>query len=502
MNTLLIVEDEKMIRQGIKTIALRSEVPINNVIECKNGQEALEIIENQNVDVMITDIRMPKMDGITLVKEMQKFNHVPLTVVVSGYDDFSYAVELLRYGVKEYILKPVERTQINNILLKLEQEIQEGKERTHRILNIGYQQLKYLMLNKEITSTETEIILKHFNNLFFEGDYQVCCTNYDKDSFGDIDGITYLKDVDKQGIFIVENKKMRELLNEELCNYYVGVSSSHKGLGELKEAYLEALYARKMAFINEEHQVSYQSLNLNNKFTLEDDTLDRKDNNANNKLDEKIIDQIVQMLGTSKIDEVLKMMDHIHYKLQTDEVCPDSFYENMNMLIDKVISTYKKAIELSEKESITYKGIYTFASAKEFCEGMKEWFVNLNKRLIVEFDDYHNKLKIQQAVLYINSNFNSDLNMAVVSNYISMNYSLFSYAFKQYTGCNFVNYLKNIRIAEAKKLLETTEMRISEIGMNIGYENDKHFMKIFKSICGVSPTEYRKNTLIGKSLSN
>ena len=83
--------------------------------------------------------------------------------------------------------------------------------------------------------------------------------------------------------------------------------------------------------------------------------------------------------------------------------------------------------------------------------------------------------------------------MAVVSNYISMNYSLFSYSFKQYTGSNFVNYLKTIRMEEAKKLLAETDMRVIEISQEVGYDNEKHFMKIFKSAYGVSPSEYRKN---------
>lgn len=83
--------------------------------------------------------------------------------------------------------------------------------------------------------------------------------------------------------------------------------------------------------------------------------------------------------------------------------------------------------------------------------------------------------------------------MAVVSNHISMNYSLFSYVFKQYTGNNFVNYLKEIRIQEAKRLLEETDMKVIDISCRVGYENEKHFMKTFKATLGVSPTEYRKN---------
>ena len=108
-------------------------------------------------------------------------------------------------------------------------------------------------------------------------------------------------------------------------------------------------------------------------------------------------------------------------------------------------------------------------------------------------DTNRNKQKIQQAVDYIKQNYNKNLNMAVVSNEISMNYSLFSYSFKQYTGSNFVNYLKNLRVEEAKRLLAGTDMRVIEISQEVGYDNEKHFMKIFKSTCGVSPSEYRKN---------
>ena len=103
MKTVLVVEDEKMIRQGIKTMIQRSGVPVEIIMECNNGETALEILKEQKIDVMFTDIRMPKMDGIELVQKMQELEHKPLTVAVSGYDDFSYAVEMMRHGVREYI---------------------------------------------------------------------------------------------------------------------------------------------------------------------------------------------------------------------------------------------------------------------------------------------------------------------------------------------------------------------------------------------------------------
>lgn len=479
MNTLLIVEDEKMIRQGIKSIAERSPVLIDNIIECKNGQEALEIIKTQIVDVMITDIRMPKMDGITLVKEMQQCSHIPLTIVVSGYEDFSYAVELLRNGVKEYILKPIERAQIISILMKLDKEVQDSKAKQYNIINMEYQQLRYLMINKDISSNETAVIRKEFEKLFFKDNYVVCCTNYDNEFFPEREGLIYLRNVNKQGVFILEECKADELIRTELSNYYMGLSTSQNGLQALKEAYEQALSARKKAFATGEHLATYG-----------------EDNYMYEAIDEQKINQIVQILGTSKISEAIKEFDHIYYKLNTQKISPDSFYECIIAFLNKAVSTYKHAIKIDENEVHLLQEMYAYNTASEFYTGLREWIERLNTKLLKEFDDYRNKQKIQQAVLYIRENYNKDLNMAVVSNYISMNYSLFSYVFKLYTGYNFVNYLKDIRITKAKKLLETTDMLVLEIAQEVGYENDKNFMKIFKNICGVSPSEYRKNALL------
>ena len=124
---------------------------------------------------------------------------------------------------------------------------------------------------------------------------------------------------------------------------------------------------------------------------------------------------------------------------------------------------------------------------------MLAFVTGLQARILSQFDANGNQQKMKQAVAYIEEHYASDLNMAVVSNYLSMNYSLFSYSFKQYTGSNFVNYLRDIRMKEAKRLLAGTDMRIAEISQAVGYENEKHFMKLFKGCCGVSPSEYRRN---------
>lgn len=139
------------------------------------------------------------------------------------------------------------------------------------------------------------------------------------------------------------------------------------------------------------------------------------------------------------------------------------------------------------------KNIWQAECVNAYEEELMEYILCLHHKLNAQFDVSRNEQKMREAVAYIEEHYFEDLNMAVVSNYVSMNYSLFSYSFKQYTGTNFVNFLKGIRMREAKVLLAESEEKIIEISQKVGYDNEKHFMKLFKNTYGVSPSEYRKN---------
>lgn len=481
MKKLLIVEDEKIIRQGIQSIVKRSNVPIEEIILCKNGEEAYEIIKNNRIDVMITDIRMPKKDGITLVKEIQTLPYVPKVVVISGYDDFSYAVELLRYGAKDYLLKPIEREKINAILEKLEAEMEAEKDQQDEILKISFQQMKYMLLNSNISEEEIDDIDNKFREYFLSGDYVVCCTNYKTEAVRNRHDLLYFNDINGQCVFVIRAAAKEEILSNLLKDHFVGVSKIHDSLKELRTAYEEAFDARKYAFATGNFITEYN-----------------KSESKKESISEEMLDQFVQMVGTEKIDEANKFLVRILYKTKQGQIDPDTFMAIMNTIVEKICATYKNVLDFNAENISELKNVYDYDNAASYHEAISAWVEAINDKLLTEFDDYKNKQKIKRAIEYIKDNFDKDLNMAVVSNHISMNYSLFSYVFKQYTGMNFVNYLKTIRINEAKRLLEETDKKIIEISCQVGYENEKHFMKIFKSVCGVSPSEYRKNVQVGK----
>lgn len=470
-----------MIRQGIQAMVMRSPVHVEEIILCKNGEEAYEILKSQKIDVMITDIRMPKMDGITLVKEIQSLPEVPKIIVASGYDDFSYAVELMRYGAKDYLLKPLDREKICQLLLKLDEEIVVEQEQKNDTLKISNQQYKYMLLNSNIGEVEIAAIESKFKDYFLNDPYVVCCTNTIRFNAVNEPDTIYLDDVNGQSIIITKSSNKEDLLSDLLKNHYVGVSKKHNNLKELRLAYQEALHARKNAFATGSFITEY-----------------RKEEGQREIVSEDMINQFVQMVGTDKVDAANKFLTHILYKTKQGQIEPDHFCKTMKLIVERTYEIYKNILEQDEGHRKELINVFDFDNADSYYQSISEWIVEINETLMTNFNDYKNKQKIQKAIEFIQENYYRDLNMAVVSNHISMNYSLFSYVFKQYTGMNFVNYLKTIRIHEAKRLLEHTDKKVVEISNLIGYENEKNFMKVFRNACGVSPSEYRKNVQVGK----
>ncbi len=482
MNTLLIVEDEKMIRQGIKTMIQRSGVPVDTILECNNGQSAYEMLQSQKIDVMFTDIRMPKMDGIELVSAVQALPHRPLIVAVSGYDDFSYAVEMLRGGVREYILKPVERDKVKAILETFQKELLQREAQEAELRSIGKNQLKYVMTS-DVTRKEMQMVAEWFEEMPVSKDYYILCTQMQEVPEASGEKFMYWKDMEKSSVYIIMGTEKERFLKEELSGCHTGISRRYQGMEYLKAAYKEAKAARKEAFCTGRYEVNFEEIRTD----------------ADKPNTEKMR-QIAQQIGTSRIEESLTSIKQIVKDTKRKKYSAVTFEEDILSLIDSVVGIYQNVMQQAAQEAERFKDIYSFPDIDSFTEEFTGWLMEFHDRLDEEFDDYKNKQKMQEAIGFIEENFDKDLNMAVVSNHVSMNYSLFSYVFKQYTGRNFVNYLKEFRVEEAKKLLVQTEMRVVEISKKVGYENEKHFMKIFRNVCGVSPTEYRKNMQAANNL--
>lgn len=478
MNKVLIAEDEKLIRQGIKAIVSRAGVPIEEIIECKNGQEAYDLISKEKIDVLITDIRMPKMDGITLVKEIQKLSDVPRVVVISGYDDFSYAVELLRCGAREYLLKPINRDDITRIMGEMEKELQEEKLLNKEQVKLLYEKVKYTLLSGRQTPEELERLEQQVTEGIGSTEYVMVCTNYHTNYRTIGKKASFFPNIGPHNILFIRPEYAKELIEEYMDDYAVGVSCIHHGIPEMYKAYEEASALRERHFCMQRKNYIEESC---------DQAVSASD-----------ISRFIQLLGTARLDDADRFLVNLIQRTKRREVSARQFSEAMEQIIDKMKTTYAGIIETEGLHIDSLSNIYYYTTIDEYYEAIGRIMAAINQKMDHEYDDYRNRIKIEQALDYINRHYQEDINMAMVSNDVSMNYSVFSLTFKEYTGQNFVNYLKEIRLKEAKRLLDETDQKVIEISAAVGYENEKHFMKTFKSVYGVTPSEYRKNVQAGR----
>lgn len=491
MKTLLIVEEDKRDRQGLRTMIHKSGVQIDTILECSNGMDALYILNKKKIDVMFTNINMAEMSGITLCEQAREIDHSLKIVVVTDSDEFIHAVKLLRLGVREYLLMPIQSQQVVDILRILDHEVQLSLETQVTNSTVKGQYLKQMLLSTHASEGELDSIMRQGDSPLFANPYVVCCLdNMGADSYMREER-GYLGNVEQSELYILKASLLEWVRLQEWRRRFVGVSREYVGIEHLQQAYREALSARIEAFYREKSVVYIVEIEKSVGAITEVE----KSAGTIAGID---ITNMSSMLGTAKAPQVVKILSKFLWENRLEKDM-----EQLQAIITKFLRSleinYAAAAKEETYEIQNLKSPLSYGSINTYEHMLLHWLELFTQKIQVQLSDYKNKEKMQVAITYIRENYNQDFNMAVVSNEVSMNYSLFSLAFKEYTGTNFVNYLKELRMEKAKEYLQHSELRIGEISQNVGYENEKHFMKIFKVRYGISPTEYRKSVQLKKN---
>ncbi|WP_139903439.1 response regulator transcription factor [Clostridium thermarum] len=521
MRKVLVVDDEKLIRTGVKTMIERKAKDFYDVVLCSNGLEALDIVSKEKIDIVITDIRMPEMDGITFIKKLQEFKFKPLILILSGYDDFNYAVEALKCGVQNYLLKPIKREELYESLDKIENIIKKSEE-TEAVKN-AYSvhideyieaEIKNIILRTDISEAEIEnigkrlqfdllnhkyyigLLIKEENNKLetdvslkqdISNEINIILDRYGKESqhsgfktFQWHNGLVIIS----QDISVFEIIKQK-CLNDYRFRYHIGLSNPGQGIMSLKPCFAQAEEALKYRIF-----INYHG-NTVIKYS------DIQDRNKDYNLQSDKIEKLGNMLGTDRDKEIYSLFDEIfnENKFRNFSIC---YLEETNKLINHMVLDEIEARIFSNEEDMLkkiqkFKSIYNFKNYKQYYHELKDFIISINEYIKTMKEIYGNKDKIDKAIEFINNNYHKDINLATVSNEVSLNYSYFSQVFKEHTGENFVSYLKRVRINKAKEILKSDESKVYEVGKMVGYDDSKQFSKHFRSITGVSPIEYKRN---------
>ncbi|TDT70455.1 AraC family two component transcriptional regulator [Hypnocyclicus thermotrophus] len=453
MKKILVVDDEKFIRLGIATILENNFIDLDIKL-AKNGKEALEIIEKEEFEIIITDINMPTMNGMELLKEVNKLDKKIKTIILSGFNEFEYARQSIQYGVKNYLLKPIDekelRDNIYEIFNEIEKENQNKKKDFIKDFLIFLERKKYNKIEKLLIKLKKNI--KNLTCYYIE-------TTYNINSLSDI-----VVNINENQYIILSEKEIdfSDIEYNFLCR-------SKKE--SIKDSFNEIEKLKKYKIFFEKENITYE--NIKNRKKIE--------------IDNEKIDTIYNYLKYGKIKEIEK---------EINSLFNDKFINNGDIeSFEKLHNLFYLRIFLKNQDKIE-KDILNENFLKIKSKNMKEY---INKILesfkkicsIKENSKNIEEVYIEKALEYIKQNYNKDINMAVVSNYVSLNYSYFSTIFKKHLEMNFLDYLNKIRIEKAKEYLKRVDYKIYEIAEEVGYKNPKHFSKIFKKIEKITPIEYR-----------
>ena len=501
---ILIVEDEMKIRNGMAKLIM-SHTDHTIVGEAKNGKEGLEMVLRFHPELVITDIRMPQMDGLEMIEELKSLGIGCHIIVLSGYSDFEYAQKALRFNVDDYLLKPLAPEDVIGMLEKIQKRLdQEEKSQAETTEGL----MRALLLEShQPTNEEYQLIYKaggfqKENPFYLLAGYLGNTNAYYINSLNDIfdkmrlntdeeNRIHYVLLENIQQLFCIFQGEWTEIeLYEKLQRrLYLNISKDEQPVWAfVKMEFLEDLISKTKELY--ELQQAGMYLGYKKIITREMQTSAKLESFEYPK---QLETKLRNAVCASSVEQIEKSAEDFVQKIRNGKWEPRQyryiygkilhFLENLiqdmdsavhkaiqNMDIEKQIAN---AVTLGELEQSFYRVIQQIADA---C-GKK--------------DDIRNYV-ILRAINYIKEHYRENLSLEQLAVYLDITPEYLSTLFNKEMGVNFTVFLKQFRISHAKRLLRGSDKKIYEIAAEVGYHDPKYFNRVFKEETGVSPGDYRQ----------
>lgn len=502
MHSILIVDDEKIERNGIKFLIKQMNIELT-VFEAVNGKAALEFLEKNTVDILLTDVKMPIIDGIELIKQAAPLYPDMKMIIFSGYSEFEYAKFAMKMGVTDYILKPVDPQEFLKTLTKVIDNLEEQKLRKsleEETMGFMKEHLLYSLINGssvedvlekagkfinvDIVNNYGRMLLVETNDDFFAkvGDAvgeilsDICIVKYQ-----------YLNLNPQQSVMIFEGglqvdyRQMAQNIVAKIDDRfdekaYIAISDEFtNGVRDLAHQFddLEELMENKF-YQSGVRVYSHNTESGSNVFVqIDDDTL---------------MKQMKQDIKMKDIGSLRKHFENLCEKYRTQTSFSQVYVKFIfsNLLKD----FYANLPNVNEQE--LDKEIDRLYCSTEFDTVME--IVNININRLEEVFAYNPQMihrEIESIKTYIYENYDKELSVDQLAEQVFMAPSYLSHVFKKETGQNLSKFIKTYRMEKAKEMLEETHNKIVNISYAVGYSNVSYFCQSFREYFGVSPQKFR-----------
>jgi two-component system, response regulator YesN len=537
MFKVLIVDDDFSFRIKLKTMVDWEKVGFEIYGEATNGLNAIQMIDSDCPDVIVTDMSMPVMDGIGLIECIEnKYPHIKV-IVLSGYDDFEYVRRSMKRGTVDYILKhqlsettllAVLKTAVSDIVKEKQEDHQ--KQHIQKQLTVSKNILKQNFLNQLVAGeiNDTSEIERTISSLGIEidtrnlalivteiDDFMVIKEKYSikeiktlVQSFLDISEKT-LSGFGKTEIFHADNNKFIIIVSlgnvhsdlfiyNQLVSIIDNIKLNIKRFINVTACWSISHVCNDITDIKKYYDGAERQ--LKDKFFKGKDKIIREGvTEVNNKKeifrlsvkDEKNLEKLLRYLDQQKVDEYVEYI--------FDEVLARKLnYKSVQMICAELINIANKvarevgieAVAMYSKDETPYNEIQRYESFTD----LKQWILGIYGRLITALSVLNIKSDYSEltrkAIEYINSNYQRNISLNDVAGYLGINSTYLSHMFKEECKKGFVEYLNTLRVVKAKQLIGS--IKLKDIVHEIGFNNYNYFLKVFKDITGMTPVEYEE----------
>ena len=543
MLKIFLAEDEVIVRETIKRMIPWEELGFELVGEAADGEMALPLLIRQKPDLLITDIKMPFMDGLTLAKLAKKELPELKIVILSGYDDFNYAKQAISIGVEDYLLKPItknalierlseirsryehEKTQ-KEYYEKFQREMQAYEKNSSRDFfeTLVCGSMDMMEVYKKAEKLGLDIVAEAYNILIFtmnsEEDFSGQKEGYSEweaeslemleDFFSDnTSAMLFRCNIFSYGVLIKGQKesiekttkeyveKIQGILNrkESKREWFLAVGQSVERLSQIKKSYHTASRAFSQRYLYGENILYYDEMEMMEHRSGQADT---NDNAYLKKVDVNALNPAIlqKFLSNGLQEETENFVKDYFYAIGQEPMESLVFRNYVILNVRFSVITFLKGLgcdtegmEPENTEEVLAESGKNIESAIAYAEKMISQAIEIRD----QNSGNKNRSILKTAVDFIDEHYmDEDISLNTAANVANVSSNHFSALFSQNMGQTFIEYLTTLRMNKAKELLRCTGMRSSEIAGEVGYKDAHYFSYLFKKTQGMTPSEYRK----------
>ncbi|GAB2695413.1 response regulator [Paenibacillus thermoaerophilus] len=518
MYRVLIVDDEPEIRTGLRMKVDWERLGLEVADEAANGAEAHRLLSETDIDIVITDMNMPMMDGISFLESCRERYPGLRTIVLTGYEDFRYARAAVRTQARDYLLKPVSRDELEAALLKVKQELDRERQLTDQRKSLEWRLSQYY---KEMKGHFVVHIVKEewrhmqdfrdrarlFELEAWDGrEVRFVVAGLRERRTGEIRGertpeklrlpfeliCKEFADQSPQAPLYFQDRSYPGLIflivpgAEEVCREFAGqlrscvaqhlseepavaVGQPAKGFSEWREGYMSALLSWNLTDANGPYPMKEEADGAS-ALSAESRRLLRK----------HLLRGDMDAFQATVRKELTRAFER-----------SQAFYVKaiFQLYLEIEAAAHESGTALDSKDELWMRpemalGLHTVDKAERFFVRMGERIVRMQNKEDADF---------QRVKRYIDSHYMYDLNLTVLAERFSYHPSYFSEWFKSRMGLTFIQYLTGVRMAQAVRLLEDTSLPLWDIAELTGFASASYFSSKFKKQFGLSPSDYRQN---------